>query len=99
MWLKLNYVYGLQKLMNGLNRAAEEYGMRINVKKTKAMVISRIEGKKVGIKIGQHKVEQVQKFKYLGAIVTKDGRCEEEIKCRIAITKHSFEKKEESFVQ
>src|SRR6516225_7306849 len=83
---------GIQKLMYGLNRAAEEYGMRINVKKTKAMVISKIEGKKVEIKIGQHKVEQVQKFKYLGALVTEDGKCEEEIKCRIAIAKQAFEK-------
>jgi len=49
--------------------------MRIKAKKTKAMVISIIEGKKVKIKTVQHKVEQVQKLKYLGALVTEDVRC------------------------
>ena len=32
---------GLQRLMDGLNRAADEYGMRINVKETKMMIISK----------------------------------------------------------
>ena len=81
---------GLQKLMDGVDRAAEDYGMRINVKKTKTMVISKEGGKKVDIKIGQHKVEQVQQFKYLGAVVTDDGRCEQDIKCRIAMAKQAF---------
>jgi len=32
---------GLQRLMNGLVKAAEEYGMKVNVKKTKTMIISK----------------------------------------------------------
>jgi len=84
---------GLQRLMDGLNRADEEYGMKINVKKTKTMVISKAEGKRVEIKIGQHKVEQVKQFKYLGAMVTEDGRCEQDIKCRIAMAKQAFVKR------
>jgi len=56
---------GLQRLMDGLNSAAEDYGMKINVKKTKSMAISKTGNKDVEITIGQHKVEQVQQFKYL----------------------------------
>src|SRR5262252_5095654 len=57
------------------------------------MVISRNEDKKVEIRIGQHKIEQVQKFKYLGALVTEDGRTEQEIKCRVGMAKQAFAKR------
>ena len=35
---------GLQNIMDGLKEASHKYGMTINVKKTKAMVISRKGG-------------------------------------------------------
>ena len=35
---------GLQKVMNGLTETAKKYDMKINVEKTKAMVVSRDEG-------------------------------------------------------
>src|SRR5215470_5338541 len=57
------------------------------------MVLSKAEGRRVEIKIGQHKVEQVKQFKYLGAMVTEDGRCEQDIKCRIAMAKASIGKR------
>jgi len=84
---------GLQRLMDGLVKVSEECGMKVNIKKTKAMVISKTGHKIVDIKIGQHKVEQVQQFKYLGATVTEDGRCEQEIKCRIAMAKQAYTKR------
>ena len=37
-------------------------------------------------------IKQVQKFKYLGYMITSDGRCSTEIKRRIAIAKDSFNK-------
>jgi hypothetical protein len=36
-------------------------------------------------------------FKYLGSILTNDGRCTCEIKCRIAIAKAAFSKKRALF--
>ena len=81
---------GLQRLMDGLNKTAGEYGMKVNVKKTKTMVISKTEGKTVEIEIGQQKVEQVQQFMYLGAVITEDGRCEKDIRCRIGMAKQAF---------
>jgi len=42
-------------------------------------------------------LENVESFKYLGNILTNDGRCTCEIKCRIAIAKAAFNKKRALF--
>jgi hypothetical protein len=86
---------GLQRVMDGLNNAAKRYGMIINVKKTKVMKISKKGRGRVNILINGEKVEQVDKFKYLGAWITEDGRCETEIKTRIGMAKGAFSKKKE----
>ena len=66
---------GLQTLMDRLNESAKEYDMKINVKKTKTMVVSKKGGGTVDIMLEGQRVEQVKKFKYLGSMVTEDGRC------------------------
>ena len=38
-------------------------------------------------------LENVKSFKYLGSILTNDGRCTCEIKCRIAMAKAAFNKR------
>ena len=86
---------GLQVLMDKLNEKAQEYGMRVNVKKTKVMKISRNGGGEVNICINGQRVEQTDKFKYLGSWITDDGRCELEVKCRIAMAKEAFSKRKE----
>ena len=65
--------------------------MKINVKKTKVMKISK-NGGTINIMIDGQKVEQVNKFKYLGAWNTEDGRCETEIRTRIGMTKDDLAK-------
>ena len=57
---------GLQKLMDQLNTVAKKYCMKINVKKTKTMVVSK-KGRIVSIVIEGQRVEQVKTFKYLGS--------------------------------
>ena len=85
---------GLQKIMDGLYSTALKYDMKINIKKTKVMRVSR-ERADVTIMINGLKIEQVKSFKYLGHIVTEDGRCETEIKCRIAQAKEAFGSRKE----
>ena len=51
----------------------------------------------VKIMIDQKQLENVESFKYLGSILTNDGRCTCEIKCRIAIAKATFNKKRAHF--
>jgi hypothetical protein len=42
--------------------------------------------------ISQTQLEDVECFKYLGSMLTSDGRCTCEIKCRIAMAKAAFNK-------
>ena len=53
---------GLQKIMDSLNEISQKYGMKINVKKTKVMVISRKGGGVVKITLNGERIEQLQNF-------------------------------------
>jgi hypothetical protein len=67
--------------------------MEMNVeKKTKGVRISR-QPFPVKTMIDQKQQENMESFKYLGGILTNDGRCTCEIKCRIALAKAAFNKK------
>jgi hypothetical protein len=37
-------------------------------------------------------IKQVDRFNYLGSTITSDGRCDEDIKKRIALSKQAFQK-------
>ena len=86
---------GLQAIMNDLNETAKKYGMKINVRKTQTMIVSRKKGSIVSIEIDGLKVEQVAKFKYLGAWITDDAKCDLELRDRIAVAKEAFSKRRE----
>jgi hypothetical protein len=47
--------------------------------------------------VDQKQLENVVSFKYLGSILTNDGKCTCEIKCRIAMAKAVFNKKRTLF--
>jgi hypothetical protein len=66
-------------------------------KKTKVMRISR-QPSPVKIMRNKNKLENVETFKYLGSILTNDGRCTCEIKCRNAMAKAAFNKKRTLFI-
>ena len=68
----------------------------MNVVKTKAMRISR-QPLPIKNMIDQKQLENVESFKYLGSILTNDGRCTCEIKCRIAMAKDALNKKRARF--
>ena len=64
-------------------------------KKTNVMRISR---QPFPVKIiNQKQLENVGSFKYLGSILTNDGRCTCVIKCRIAMAKAAFNKQRALF--
>jgi len=72
------------------------YEMEMNVEKTKVMRISR-QPLPVKIIIDQKQLDNVEPFKYLGSMLTNDGRCTCEIKCRNAMVKAAFNKKRALF--
>ena len=83
---------GPQNIMNNLTITAGNYDMKINVKKTKAMKIGRDNDKVLNIKVNENQLEQVNKFKYLGSMLTSDGSRQCETRSRIAMVKEVFNK-------
>jgi hypothetical protein len=64
--------------------------------KAKVMRIS-IQPVPLKIMIDKKQLEKVESFKYLGSILTNDGRRSCEIKCRIAMAKTAFNRKRTLF--
>jgi hypothetical protein len=71
----------LQKMIDKIIEIGGCYGMEFPVK----------------IMIDQKQLENVESFKYLGSILTYDGRCTCEIKCTFAMAKAAFNKKRALF--
>ena len=81
----------LQNIVDKVNGVGKEFGMKMNVKKTKTMVVSRkADPPHVKINIEGQTIEQVSRFMYLGQLITEDGRCDEEIKRRIGQARSAF---------
>ena len=65
----------------------------MNAKKTECMTASRTkQPPKCNIECHREQIKQVNKFKYLGFMLTSNGRCITEVKRRIAIAKDAFNK-------
>ena len=62
----------LSNLLERLDKNSEAYDMQISAEKTKLMT-NNINGISSNIKVSGEKLETVQNFKYLGAIVTNEG--------------------------
>src|SRR6478609_5379878 len=86
---------GLQSLMDSLNTTAKHCDMKIDIKKTKAMVVLRSGGERVNITVDGQSVEQVSKFSYLGSLISEDGRYLDVVKTRIGMAKDAFNKRKE----
>ena len=86
----------LQGMIDKLIETGRYNGMEMKVEKTKVMRISR-QPSPVTISIDQKQLENVKCFKYLGSMVTDDGRRTCEIKSRIAMAKAAFNKKKNLF--
>jgi len=86
---------GLQKIMDKLSATAEKCGMKLNTKKTKTMKVSRNVEEEINITINGSRIEEAKSSKYPGRTMTEDGRCETEIKVRIALAKEAFSERKE----
>src|SRR6218665_2458629 len=81
--------------MDCTERQRNNYDMKVNIKKTKVMKISRKGEGVINITIDGEILEQVEQFRYLGALITGDGKCETEIKTRIGMAKNAFSQRTE----
>ena len=87
---------GLQQLTDNLSKITQKFDMKIHVKLTKMMRISKDRKMKVKICIDGQMVEQVEEFRYLGSLTSEEGYCKNDIRSRNDITKKAFMDKKES---
>ena len=82
----------LQEIVDRIKVISLEHGLKMNIKKTKTMIVRKNikDGSKIIIKVDGQNLEQVDKYVYLGVLITEDGRCEKEIKRRIEIARNNF---------
>ena len=73
----------LIELVERVRRASEKAGLYLNVGKTKVMTTGDIGE----VTVDGKDIEVVTKFVFLGALITKDGLCEKEVRRRIAMGK------------
>ena len=82
----------LQVLLSSVNEEGRKYGMKVNIDKTKVMVISRTDPfPEINILLNGSKLQQVSTMVYLGHLISSNGKCEKEIKRRIEIARGAFE--------
>ena len=86
----------LKNMLMDLNERCEDYGKKIIISKTKAMVIGR-KPKKTHIRIKGESIEQVDSFKYLGCNISSNMNCCQEGKQRITMAKEAFNKNRSIF--
>ena len=55
-----------------MQETTEEYGIKINIKKTKVMKISKRPGEDFAIFLEGEQLSQVTHFNYLGTLITQD---------------------------
>ena len=83
----------LQHLLDTLNNKGKEFGMKINVKKTKVITVTRTNDiTPYVIEIDGTPVEEVTSYTYLGQLLSSNGKNEDDIIRRISIARSTFNK-------
>ena len=79
-------VAALQQLIDKVNEVSKEYGLEINIKKTKVMVVAKTR-EKVPLTCNGEPLEQVEAFRYLGALIDDTGDGSREIRARLGMAR------------
>lgn len=74
---------GIIKLLMTIKNESEKAGLKLNLKKTKIMGT----GQRLNIQINGEELNMTEKYNYLGALITTDGRIKHEIHRRITLGK------------
>ena len=83
----------LQRLVDNLDVECRTVGLKIKTGKTEVMgVTKRKEPLRVNVNVRGQVLKQVRLFRYLGNLVSEDGRSDAEISSRIRIGKANFGK-------
>ncbi|KAL4148794.1 hypothetical protein QTP88_002949 [Uroleucon formosanum] len=82
----------MRLMLHILESFLDKFKLKINSKKTKVMVISKVITN-TNITLNNEQLQQVKEFCYLGRLITDDNKSTKEIRRRITLAKHAFEKK------
>ena len=75
-------VEGLQHNMQVMSNVLSKWQLEVYWRKTKVMRVAR-KSEDCEVKIGKEVIDQVDEMKYLGVIVSSDGKMYKEVKARI----------------
>ena len=73
----------LTNLIRRLKKESEKAGLYFNIKKTKIMTTADYDS----FEIDGEKIEVITSFTFLGSVIENEGKCDMEIKRRVAIGK------------
>ena len=88
-----------QRVSNSFNKidkldaTCEQYGMAMNAKKTKTMILEKTSEKQCEVNVKGQRLTQVKQYKYLGTTIEHTGQCKTEVAQRINQAKIAFWKK------
>lgn len=85
-----NNIGDLQSMMQRLNMCCREFGLKMNLKKTKFMIISKSNIANTRLDIEHTEIERVVAYKYLGTWITSNVDQTKEIKARVEVARSSF---------
>ena len=80
----------LQCLVDRVSSISQSHGLKININKTKFMIISKQNIENIRIQVEDQNIERVRRFKYLGCWLNDKWDPDEEIKHRIEIARNTF---------
>lgn len=83
-------IEGLQALMTSIHNTSRQYGLDINISKTKFMIISKRQISGVNLYINNERIERVTKYIYLGTCINEAWENATEIKSRIGKARSVF---------
>lgn len=88
-----------QHLLEKLNDRCNEYGLKINFKKTKLMVVTKFpqDLNHANLTVANTTIENVSTYKYLGTWIEQSGDQTREIRTRIEIATSTFVKMKKLF--
>ena len=83
---------GLKVLLNAVQLSSENFGLNLNINKTKVMVMFKQSPDEPSISItaNNSKIEHFQHLNYLRSQLTSDARCGKEIRRHINLAKSRF---------
>ena len=75
----------LQELTDQLSRSATRHGIVISTEISKVMLNTNDNSIHANITLYREKLEEVDKFCYMGSTLTRDGSCEADIRIRLGL--------------